>query len=212
MSAIHRQRERDTTTLPVVVVELGCGDRAETDMPDVPRGVDARRGRRPLSSFVDPDVTEAFALWHRQFIPPAPPSRPVGFEQPARAGHPEEILVTLRCRPTIAREIAVEGAVFGPRLARLAVAVESLSCDERELSWDVVLRAPIWRRRRSTMRLFASPSANVSILTLTPKRPHRMATNSFIRAGIRALHAVGNRIDIAAEARGALIEHSRSVS
>jgi hypothetical protein len=39
------------------------------------------------------------------------------------------------------------------------------------------------------------------VLTLTPKKPHKVARNGFIRAGLRALHDLGARIDAAAEAR-----------
>jgi hypothetical protein len=91
--------------------------------------------------------------------------------------------------------------VFSPDLRRLHVDVATLRSGGREMAWDAVLRAPLWRRRPTTLRLWASPSSNVSVLTLTPKKPHKVARNGFIRAGLRALHDLGARIDAAAEAR-----------
>jgi hypothetical protein len=183
--------DRSPETLSMVVVDLQSDELAESV---------AVAARHAWSDFVDPDVADAIAEWHRRFIPPAAPSRPVMMERRKDTGHPEEILVTMRCRPPVARDIAAAVHVFSPDLRRLRVDVSTLRRGRRELTWDAVLRAPIWRRRPATLRLWASPSSNVSVLTLTPKKPHKVARRGFIRAGVRALHDLSARIDAEAEA------------
>jgi hypothetical protein len=203
MTASRRHRDEGPSTLPIVVVDLGPDETVALDRRD--GGELGRPASRPVSrglaDYVDPHVTDLMQDWHRRFIPAAAPIRPVGFEPVRRTGHPEEILVTLRSRPTVARAIAADVEVFGPGLRRLRVDAATIRRDQRELSWDAVLRAPLWRRRRATLKLFASPSSNVAVLTLTPKRPRRAAGHGFIRAGVRALHDICERIDTVAESR-----------
>jgi len=175
------------TALPIVVVDVVAEE-------------SVRAPRHGWTDFVDPDVADTIAEWHRRFIPPAATARPVTMERRKDTGHPEEILVTMRCRPPVARDIATASPVFSPDLRRLRVDVTTLRRDRRELAWDAVIRAPLWRRRPATLRLWASPSSNVSVLTLTPKKPHKVARRGFIRAGVRALHDLSARIDAEAEA------------
>lgn len=209
MTTSRRHRDDGPATLPIVVIDLGPNDSPARDADGEPGGREGGReqapGSRPsvrgLSGYVDPHITQAVQDWHRRFIPPATIARPVGFEPVRRTGHPEEILVTLRSRPTVAREIAAAVPVFESGLRRLRVDPATIRRGQRELSWDAVLRAPLWRRRRATLKLFASPSSNVSVLTLTPKRPRRAARSGFIRAGVRALHDICERIDTVAESR-----------
>lgn len=210
-----RRRDEATTTAPVVVVELqpvgahddgapsiwapveplDADDTTETGSPD------GEPNRRSLTEFVDPELVDALAEWHRQYVTSAPPSRTVAFERRSRSGHAEEIQLTLRNRPAVAQITAEQMTDLDSTARRLRVDVTTIRRNDREISWDAVLRAPVWRRRRATLKLFASPSSNVSVLTLVPTRPHRVARKHFLRTGIRALEDVCRRIDAAVDAR-----------
>ena len=211
-----RRRDEPTTVAPVAIVELrpvgadADGSRSmwargetdesvETTVPDT--RTEADRQSRSLTEFVDPELVDAIAEWHRQYVTSAPPARAVGFERRSRSGHAEEIQLTLRSRPAVAQQVSGELRDLDATARRLRVDVDTLRRNDRELSWDVVLRAPIWRRRRATLKLFASPSSNVSVLTLVPAKPRRVARRRFLRTGIRALEDVCRRIDAEVDAR-----------
>jgi hypothetical protein len=214
-----RRRDEPTAVAPVAIVELrptdsdADGDRSmwapvelhdsddsdDSGTPDA--SLVADRHARSLTEFVDPELVDAIAEWHRQYVTAAPPARAVGFERRSRSGHAEEIQLTLRSRPSLAQPTASEMLDLDSTARRLRVDASTLRRNDRELSWDAVLLAPIWRRRRATLKLFASPSSNVSVLTLVPAKPHRVARRHFLRTGIRALEDVCRRIDAEVDAR-----------
>jgi hypothetical protein len=214
-----RRRDEPTAVAPVAVVELrpvdaDAGDErsmwapvdpAESDgQVAVDAPLDVEHHARSLTEFVDPELVDAIAEWHRQYVTSAPPARAVGFERRSRSGHAEEIQLTLRSRPRVAQPTACEMGDLDSTARRLRVDASTLRHNERELSWDAVLRAPIWRRRKVTLKLFASPSSNVSVVTLVPMKPHRVARKHFLRTGIRALEAVSRHIDAEVDARSHL--------
>ena len=116
-------------------------------------------------------------------------------DQPRRAGFPEEISITLAVGPTEARPAALRGDPFTRPVRRMRVDAASQRVKAREVSWRAVLRTGPLRRRRATLRFFASPSSNVSVLTLIPAKPHRVHTRAFIRAGLRAMNELKERLD-----------------
>lgn len=210
----ERRRDEPTRVAPVAIVELrpvdaDAGDErsmwapvehSKFDEPAADATLDAETHARSLTEFVDPELVDAIAEWHRQYVTAAPPARAVGFERRSRSGHAEEIQLTLRSRPAVAQPTASEMDDLDSTARRLRVDANTLRRNERELSWDAVLRAPIWRRRRATLKLFASPSSNVSVLTLVPTKPHRVARRHFLRTGIRALENVCRLIDAQVDA------------
>jgi hypothetical protein len=111
-----------------------------------------------------------------------------------RNGCAEEILVTMIAHPTVAGQSAVDSlALTASR--RLRIDPATLTTNGSQLAWSASLRTLLWRRRDATLRLYGSPSSNVTILTLTPKRPHKNATRSFIRAGLRTMTDLRDRLD-----------------
>lgn len=112
-----------------------------------------------------------------------------------RAGHSEEICITLATRPSTARPAALRGEQFTRPIRRLQVDGSSQEVNPLEVSWRAVLRTGPLRRRDATLRFFASPSSNVSVLTLIPAKPHRVHTRAFIRAGLRAMNELKERLD-----------------
>lgn len=112
-------------------------------------------------------------------------------DQGRAAGCREEIQITLLGHPVdIAERVVSESRL--EELQRLGLSASSprgrnLGTKHREIAWDAVVRTIPWRRRRATLRLFGSPSSNVTVLTLTPRRQHRLGVRSFLGVGMRAL-------------------------
>lgn len=118
-----------------------------------------------------------------------------GLDEPRRSGLPEEILVTLHADPGRAADVAVRGGLLARGTGRLQVEATSLSARHNELRWTATLQTTPWRRRPATLRLYGSPSHNVTILTLTPHRARRVATRSFLRIGMRSMTDLRDRLD-----------------
>jgi hypothetical protein len=77
----------------------------------------------------------------------------------------------------------------------LQVDRDSLAARHNELRWDARLRTMPWRRRAAHLRVYGSPSANVTVLTLSPLRPRKVATRAFLRRGMRAMTALRDQLD-----------------
>jgi hypothetical protein len=116
-------------------------------------------------------------------------------DRPRRAGFPEEISITLATGPSRARPAALRGEPFTRPVRRLRVDPTTQKVKDREVSWRAALRTGPLRWRSATLRFFASPSSNVSVLTLVPAKPHRVHTRAFIRSGLRAMNELQQRLD-----------------
>ncbi len=132
---------------------------------------------------------------HGEFHRRRPPDRKVqGIGRPGRTGYRDEIVVTLRADPMQAVTEAVRGDLFDPPIARLEVDPESLESSRYELCWRATIRTGT-RRRAAKVRLYASPSLNVSVLSLLPARPRAIARTGFLRVGLRVMNQLRDRID-----------------
>jgi hypothetical protein len=117
-----------------------------------------------------------------------------GLDEPRRSGFPEEILVTLHADPVAAARRALDGAVFERPPSRLQVDRGSLRARRNDLLWRCTLRTGRWRRRPAMIRLYGSPSSNVTVLTLSPDRPRRIAARGFLRVGLRTMTELRDRL------------------
>lgn len=122
-----------------------------------------------------------------------------GVDEPRRTGFHEEILVTLHADPVDSIQTALSADVLDSAAPRLEVDHDSLAARRNELRWTVRLRTGPGRRRSAHLRVYGSPSSNVTVLTLSPLRPRKVATRSFLRRGMRAMTVV--RDELAAEVR-----------
>ena len=86
------------------------------------------------------------------------------------------------------------GDVFDPEVRHLSVDTASRRDGDFEVSWDAALRAPI-RWRKVSLRLYASPSLNVTVLTIVPERARRISSRSVVRVGLRSARELGSRIE-----------------
>lgn len=114
---------------------------------------------------------------------------------PRRTGFHEEILVTLHADPIDSIQTALGSAALQSAAPRLQVDLGTLLARRNELRWTARLRTAPWHRRSAHLRIYGSPSANVTVLTLSPLRPHRVATRSFLRAGMRAMTVLRDHLD-----------------
>jgi hypothetical protein len=121
-------------------------------------------------------------------------------DEPRRSGFPEEILVTLHADPVTTAERALAGTALRSA-SRLRIDRSTLRVRRNDVLWRCTLRTGPLRRRPAMVRLYGSPSANVTVLTLSPERPRRVATRGFLRAGLRAMTELRDRLaDEVAEA------------
>ena len=92
-------------------------------------------------------------------------TRPNG-ERAVRLGHAEEILITLALKPFEAMDVARLGGVFHPPIRGLRVDLDSRRDGDFEVSWKAVLHTAPLRWRAASLRLYASPSLNVTVIRL----------------------------------------------
>lgn len=129
--------------------------------------------------------------WGRRFGP-----RLVqGTGRPTRAGYRDEIIVTAGARPESAVAVAVRSALFSPPIRRLSVDETSLASRRYELTWQARLTLRPWHQRRVRVRLYASPSLNVTVLALSPEKSRPCASRRFLRVGNAAMSDLRDRLD-----------------
>jgi hypothetical protein len=128
--------------------------------------------------------------------------RPVqGTGRPAKPGYRDEIVLTARSDPGDAVEAVTGGGLFEPAIRRLEVDAASLTRRRYELAWDAVVDVHPWQHRSVRVRLYASPSLNVTVLSLTPHRQRRAARRGFLRVGNRVMNDLRDRLDGLVEER-----------
>jgi hypothetical protein len=122
--------------------------------------------------------------------------RPVqGTGRPAKTGYRDEIVVTARSSPERAVAVAVRSGLFSPPVSRLAVEQSSLTSRRYELAWDARITLWPWQRRPVRLRLYASPSLNVTVLSLSPPKARAAARRRFLRVGNRVMNELRDRLD-----------------
>ncbi len=118
-----------------------------------------------------------------------------GIGRPGKQGYRDEIVVTLRSRPVESVTQALRSDIFDPPPRWLLVEPGSREVGRYELAWRVELRVWPWRTRAAKLRLYASPSLNVTVLSLFPRKPRNVAKRRFLRRGLRVMNALRDRID-----------------
>lgn len=159
----------------------------------------------------DPDgppqrtIGDVYRTWRRaieeereqeEFHRYRPPDRKVqGIGKPGKTGYRDEIVVTLRSTPMHAVTEAIGGTLFDPPINRLTIDTGSVETSRYELRWRALIQISPWQRRAATLRLYASPSLNVSVLSLRPVKPRGIARRSFLRVGLRVMNRLRDRVD-----------------
>ncbi len=124
--------------------------------------------------------------------------RPVqGTGRPSRSGFLDEIVVTASASPERAVTTAVLPVLFSPPVSRLLVDESSITSRRYELAWDARLALWPWQHRPVRLRLYASPSLNVTVLALSPAKARPAARRRFLRVGNRVMNELRDRVDAA---------------
>jgi len=122
--------------------------------------------------------------------------RPVqGTGRPAKSGFRDEIIVTARSGPERAVAVAVRSGLFSPPVNRLVVDESSMTSRRYELAWDARITLWPWQRRPVRLRLYASPSLNVTVLALSPPKARPAARRRFLRIGNQVMNELRDRLD-----------------
>ena len=120
-----------------------------------------------------------------------------------RRGASEEVQAPVALRPRTALQLASSGTVLDRDIGAMSVDTSSVDAESGaggvgRLSWTVSVRTGHLTRRRASLRLRPSPSNNLTIIELIPKRAPWFRTQAFVRAGVPAVRELGDRLRTAA--------------
>lgn len=116
-------------------------------------------------------------------------------ERAVRLGNAEEILITLPSNPFAAMDVARRGEVFDPSIPGLRVDQDSRRDGDFEVSWKAALRAPV-RWRKVSLRIYASPSLNVTVMTIVPNKARKISSRWFVHLGLKAARQLAAQIEL----------------
>ena len=121
-------------------------------------------------------------------------------DRPTRGGGREDVVAPVHVLPGPASRALHSGDLFDDPLPGVTVDVRSLEVGANGSSWNATVTCGLLRRRArpATLRAYPSPSANLTVLELVPRRSTLLHTRSFIRTGVPAIAALGSRINRAA--------------
>lgn len=122
-------------------------------------------------------------------------------DQRRSAGCREEIQVSILAHPVDTVDLIAAGDLLGG-LHRLDVDATSEQRSDRQITWDGRLSTTPCTQRAVRLRLYGSPSANVTVVTLTPRRSRRLGVRLFLRAGLGALYELSHRVEDAIDHSG----------
>ena len=115
--------------------------------------------------------------------------------QSDRKGAGDDIIHAVRADPVLAITAMLGAGPLDPPIPGLRVTLSSRVADHRGVTWAASVRPPLaLRRRRARLRVYPSPSTNVTFIELIPDRPRRRRSGGFIRAGVRISETLGNRL------------------
>ncbi|MEM7285941.1 MAG: hypothetical protein AAF480_06280 [Actinomycetota bacterium] len=116
-------------------------------------------------------------------------------QQSDRKGAGDDVIHAVRADPEIAITAMLDATPLSPPIRGLQVTIASRVADHRGVTWKASVRPPFSpRRRRARLRVYPSPSTNITFIELIPDRPRRRRSAGFIRAGNRITEILGNRL------------------
>ncbi len=112
-----------------------------------------------------------------------------------RKGAGDTVIHAVLADPEIALSALLDGAALAPPIGRLRLDADSRVVDHRGITWRATVRLSATpMRRRARLRIYPSPSTNVTFMELLPERPRRRASDRFVRSGVRIVETLGNRL------------------
>lgn len=115
-------------------------------------------------------------------------------DQRRAAGCLEEIQVSVLAHPVDAVEYIADHELLDG-IGSLVVDPSSEERADKQIAWNAGLRTTPWSQRAARLRLYGSPSANVTVITLTPCRSRRFGVRLFLRSGLRVLFELQEQVE-----------------
>lgn len=156
-----------------------------------------RPGQGHGDAVARPDLGAAVAAGIRQLgrTTAAPGPRVGGTaDRVGRQGCDEEVVTPVLMPPDSAALTMVAADFFRLPAAGLTVDPASLEVDRGGLRWRARLRTGPLGRRRANLRLYPSPSRNLTVLELIPQSRRPFRTRSFVRWGVPAVGELAARL------------------
>lgn len=114
----------------------------------------------------------------------------------ARRRSPEDVVQPSSIRPHAAERAILDGSLFTEPLPRLNVDQRSLVINDFGATWKTTLRTGFLRRRHARLRIYPSPSQNLTVLALIPTRRRRRSHGErFVRNGVSAIQTLSRRLE-----------------
>lgn len=117
-----------------------------------------------------------------------------GIDQARTAGCREEIQVAVLAHPVIAAELIADLALLD-EVQHVTIDESSRESIRKQITWQASVRTAPWSTRRARLRLYGSPSSNVTVLTLTPIRSRRRGARRFLRVGLDSMFTLRTRVE-----------------
>lgn len=111
-----------------------------------------------------------------------------------RQGCDEEVVTPVLVPPALAARMVIERDFFRHPTVGLTVDPKSLERDRFGLRWRARLRTGHLSRRAANLRLYPSPSHNLTVLELIPVARRFLRTGSFVRRGVPAMSELAARL------------------
>ena len=112
-----------------------------------------------------------------------------------RQGCDEEVVTPVLVSPQLAAIAMAGRGFFRNAAAGLKVDPTSLQVDRTGLQWRARLRTGALCSRAANLRLYSSPSQNVTVLELIPEARRLIRTRAFVRRGVPAVGELAARLD-----------------
>jgi hypothetical protein len=168
--------------------------------PDgTPLGTSADRGPGGLGPEDEPrpDIGATVAAGIRQLgrTTAAPGHRAGGTsDRVTRQGCDEEVVTPVHVSPDVAAVTMADRRFFSHSQSGLRVDTTSLKVDRYGLRWRATLRTGQIATRSANLRLYSSPSRNITVLELIPDARRLIRTRSFVRRGVPAVAELAARL------------------
>ncbi len=115
--------------------------------------------------------------------------------QSDRKGAGDDVIHAVLADPVVAITAMLDGQALAPPLAGLGVDLKSRVADHRGVTWDASVRPAFAVRRRPVrLRVYPSPSTNITFIELIPDRPRSTGRSGFVRRGTTIVETLGNRL------------------
>ena len=102
---------------------------------------------------------------------------------------------TCHVRPQLTEQLLLEGKLDDTRIEALALRGAPEREGPHHFKWSTRLYTGLFWWRATVLHVSSTPSSNLTILELVPKRHWKRGTRRFIKRGVRSVEALASRIE-----------------